>query len=97
MGPSKFPGKPSKLVTKKRVSVVNSGSNADNNATKTDGKYQPKYSASDQCGDGSENESNSAAAGAVGETSKGQDGDSQVRKFLKTNKSQAQIFKRQKK
>lgn len=92
MGPSKFPGKPSKLVQKKRVSVVNAKSaNIDNNTNnRIDGKYQPKYSASDQC-DVSETNGNSTSSsitttatkttafGATADADKCYDGDAQVR------------------
>lgn len=86
MGQSKFPGKPSKLATKKRVSVVNNslkGLHVDN-VSKNDGKYLPKYSASDQY-DGC-NESTSTATttttSATGEANKAHDGDLQVRDVM---------------
>lgn len=84
MGPSKFPGKPSKLVQKKRVSVVNAkNANLENNTNnQTDGKYQPKYSASDQCDESETSTTATSFGGTAADINKSHDGDSQVRYTL---------------
>lgn len=78
MGRSKFPGKPSKLVTKKRVSVLNSGLSGpfSDNASELDADYP-----SGDHQDGSESELTTTTTTQTTSESKN-DGDSQVRKTI---------------
>lgn len=76
MGRSKFPGKPSKLVNKKRVSVLNgvsSGPFGDSNEDDADDLANDQVSLSS-----AENDTTTTTSQPSTTTSSGHDGDAQV-------------------